>query len=307
MVIQFADSENQFAEVQRPAWSWPAQLRIVCDDSYSSYGLVKAPDSSVARQILDFVREHSARANLVIQCEKGIGRSLAAAAALLRLEGKDNTPMLQRGTHNRKLYKLLCEAGGKPLDPEPLVSIVVRVKYSPDRFLAFLLCMCVQRHENWELIAVTDGPDPHFVQTIDQAMPRQAKDRVVILETPEAKGHWGHPYRQLGIDAAKGEFIGLSNDDNYYCPGYIEQMVNALGTDADLAICNTLHNYFGWGIASPTAKAPGDLGSFLARRSIVDQVKFTGIDWLADGRYIQTLRRIARKEVLVPKCLFVHN
>ena len=42
-----------------------------------------------------------------------------------------------------------------------------------------------------------------------------------------------------------GEFIGLSNDDNYYVPGYLEQIVNALA-DADIAMCEILHSYSGW-------------------------------------------------------------
>jgi hypothetical protein len=67
----------------------------------------------------------------------GIGRSLAALAALMKIGGADPRPLLHRGTHNRVLYRKILEAAGLHPDPEPLVSLVVRVKYSPDRLTAF--------------------------------------------------------------------------------------------------------------------------------------------------------------------------
>jgi hypothetical protein len=52
----------------------------------------------------------------------------------------------------------LLSAAGMNLEIDPLVSIAVRIKYAPDRLKLFILSMQRQRYENWEVVAVTDGP-----------------------------------------------------------------------------------------------------------------------------------------------------
>lgn len=296
-IISFADSAEQLAKLPDGA---PA-LQIICDDAAEDYGQVRSPNIDQARSILDFVKQHAEREYLICQCEKGIGRSRATAAAIGRLSGGNPSIFLEPCTHNRKLYALLCAAGGKPLPAEPLVSMVVRCKYAPTRLAGFILAMQRQRHENWELIAVTDGEQWNWNA--------EADSRIKIISTDQAKGRWGHPYRQLGIDLARGEFLGLSNDDNYYVPGYFERMLLALTDDVDLAYCDTVHSYLGWDVQQPAGPKRGqvDLGGFLVRRSLTDQVKFTGMDWEADGRYVEDLAAISRKSVHVPYPLFVHN
>src|SRR5262249_30258736 len=154
-----------------------------------------------------------------IQCQVGVGRSHAVQAALLKIFGGDYKDVLHHGTYNRKLYKLMLEAAGVVIDPEPMVSMAVRVKYAPDRLHLFLLSIQRQRHENWEVIAVTDGPNPAAVELVEC----MRDPRIRLIETEKPLGLWGHPYRQIGLDACRGDFIGLSNDDNYYVPGYFEQ------------------------------------------------------------------------------------
>src|SRR5437773_4001151 len=100
-----------------------------------------------------------------------------------------------------------------------------------------------QRYANWELVAVTDGPR----QDIADYLRGRQDGKVVLMQTKEPLGHWGHPCRQRGIDAARGEIIGVQNDDNYLVPGFLEQMVGAIQDGADLVLCNTVHNHIGWG------------------------------------------------------------
>jgi hypothetical protein len=162
----------------------------------------------------------------------------------------------------------------------------------------FILSMQRQRHENWELICVTDGPNIAAVRQVEEI----GDPRIRVIETGKRLGRWGHPYRQLGLDACRGEFIGMSNDDNYYVPGYIEQMLYALD-DADLATCQTVHSYLGWQITEEV-----DVGSWIARAAIVKATPWTGQDHLSDQDYFQALASRARGSVItVKRPLFVHN
>ena len=149
-------------------------------------------------------------------------------------------------------------------EPEPKVSLAVRLKYAPDRMQAFMLSIQRQRYDNWELVFVTDGPNAAARELVE----RTGDARIKLVETEKPMGRWGHPYRQRGIAACTGELIGLSNDDNYYVPGYFEQMVGALQAEnADLVMCRMLHSYWGWRMID----AGNDLGSWLAKRELVER------------------------------------
>jgi len=298
-VICMADSVEQLAVIKDQA-NLVERMDLVFNDAGEAFGIVAPPGEDHARKILQFGEKHrtSGTPHLVLQCQAGIGRSHAACAALLKISGTDPGSIVQYGTYNRRLYKLILAAAGMPPEREPLVSMVIRVKYSPERLLAFILCMRRQRHENWELIAVTDGPNPGAAHVVDVV-----KDpRVRLIQTEKSLGRWGHPHRQKGIDAAAGEWIGMSNDDNYYVPGYLEQMLTA-GENADLVQCRVLHSYCAWD------KFTGDeMGNWLARAQIVKRTPWTGVEHTSDRDYLHQLRAAAGDRVAdVDRALFVHN
>ena len=297
-VICMADSAGQLAEI-RDRGNVVARLDLVFHDAAEGFQMVAPPTEEHARKIIEFARANAAAPFLVIQCQVGVGRSQAVLAGLTKIAGNDPREVLNRGTYNRRLYRKVLEAGGHTPAAEPLVSLAVRVKYSPERLQLFLLSMRRKRHENGEVVAVTDGPNAAAVELVGQMGDR----RVRVIETPKALGKWGHPYRQVGLDACRGEFISTSNDDNYYVPGYLEQMVNAL-RDADLAMCKLLHNYFAWEICP----AGTDLGSWIARAELIRKVPWKGDEFTSDQDYIKTLKALAGERVAaIEKALFVHN
>jgi hypothetical protein len=297
-VICMADSPEQLATIPDPQ-NLIARLDLIFNDTSEPFQIVRPPTEEHARRILAFVQTHAHAPNLVIQCQVGLGRSHAVAAALMKIGGGDPSAWLSAGTYNRNLYRKLLTVAGLAIDKEPLVSMAIRVKYAPDRLAMFLLSMRRQRYDNWEVVAVTDGPNPQAVELV-----RQMNDpRIRLLQTERPLGRWGHPYRQLGLDNCRGDFIGMSNDDNYYVPGYFEQMVTAL-RNADLALCQTLHSYSAWAVVPPG----GDLGCWLARSELIRKVPWTGTDFTSDGDYLNALiQQAGGRVVTVEKPLFVHN
>ena len=296
-VICMADSVEQLAVI-RDESNVVARLNLVFNDAGEDFHLIRKPTLEDAQKILQFARQHCHVPNLVLQCQVGVGRSQAVQAALLKIFGDCPRSILHNGTYNRSLYRLMLEAAQIPHEREPLVSITVRVKYPSDRLKLFLLSMQRQRHENWEVVAVTDGPDPAAACVVNEMQ----DPRIRLIETEKPMGRWGHPYRQRGLDACRGEFIGMSNDDNYYVPGYLEQMLFAL-EDADLATCLMLHNYHGWHVAMGS-----DIGCWIARASLVRQVPWTGLSFKSDEDYLLSLKALAGDRVAaLERALFVHN
>lgn len=285
---------------------------LVFNDTNLDYGIVRKPTREDAVAILEAYQRAKGEgcSTFIAQCEAGVGRSPAVVAALLTLEGDTSgaKEILRMGTYNRLLYRLILEAAGKEVSPDPLVSMVVRMKYPLDRLDSFLACMERQRWNNIEIIAVTDGITDlniPFIENLHRGGGREVyKTFLKVIKTPTAKGRWGHPYRQLGIDAAQGEWVGVTNDDNYYVPGFIEQMVgSAEDANADLVICDMLHSYSGW----ERVAAGGDLGCFLARRELIRQVPWEGDDLKADRRFLQGLVDRCRNVAIVNRALFIHN
>ncbi len=298
IVVQLADTREQIPHIFDKD-EVIASLQVIFNDAVETYGSVRAPDLDDARNILEFVRANPAP-HLVAQCQAGIGRSQAVVAAIAKITGADPSPVFANGTYNQSLYKLLLSAAGVPASRPALVSMAVRVKYSAERLNLFLLSMRRQRYANWEVIAVTDGPNADARNLIA----RFNDPRLKLLETEKMLGRWGHPYRQIGIDACRGEYVGISNDDNYYVPGYLEQMIFALEHNkADLAFCRILHSYAGWNVTG----AGGDLGCWIAKRSLVERCPWPGIEFDSDQVHMSLLRSNASKVVEVPRPLFIHN
>lgn len=270
-------------------------------------GLV-LPTRAHALDIAEFIRRCQRHDwPMIALCEAGVGRSAAIAAAAARMVGTTHASVRQQvlslGTYNRLLYKLLLDVAMIPRPPEPSVSIAVRVKYSPDRLLAFMLSMQRQRWTNWQCVAVTDGPNPAVVSMAKML----DEPRLTVIETPERKGRWGHPWRQVGIDACTGDYIGLQNDDNYLTPGFLEQAMMALeASHADLCLINMLHNYFSYR-ACVVEVGSADVGSWIAKAELVKATPWTGDDFVSDNDYVRALANKASQITNVQNFLFVHN
>ena len=297
-VICMADSQGQLATIRDTA-NVAARLDLIFDDTTEKFTGLRPPSSDDAHRILQFVMTHQHVPHLMIQCQVGIGRSQAVAAALTRIGGANPKSILSRGPYNRRLYRELLTAAGLTVEAEPLVSIAVRIKYAPDRLRLFVLSMQRQRYENWELVAVTDGPNSGAVRMVAEIN----DPRIRLIETEKRLGRWGHPYRQRGLDVCRGDFIGMSNDDNYYVPGYLEQMLQALES-ADLAMCQALHSYSAWAVVP----AGTDLGCWIARAHLVRKAPWPGNEFTSDRDHLQALVELASGRVaVVERPLFVHN
>ncbi len=186
------------------------------------------------------------------------------------------------------------------------ISMCVRVKYPVDYLHAMIFSLQRQTHTEWEGVVVTDGPNDAARRLVES----MGDDRLVFVETPEAKGFWGHPYRDLAISRCTGEWIGLTNDDNYYVPGYLKEMVEGidLHPDAAMVMCNMLHKDFNWAVCKCRPQVTEcDLGNWIVRADIAKSTPWPGNDVADDGRYVERLSVKARHVVLIDKPLFIKN
>jgi predicted protein tyrosine phosphatase len=119
-VICMADSREQLAVI-KDAVNVAARLDLIFNDTTDEFLGVRPPNADDARKILAFVNNNKRIPHLVMQCQVGVSRSLAALAAILKISGLDNTVILANGTYNRRQYRELLMAAGVAREPEPLV------------------------------------------------------------------------------------------------------------------------------------------------------------------------------------------
>lgn len=186
----------------------------------------------------------------------------------------------------------------------PKVSLAIAAYNRHDPLFCLLYSLRSQTHENWEAVVMHDGPCPSLRELVQNL----GDPRVRFVESPERVGQFGHPLRKATAEMCTGDFIGMSNDDNYYAPVYFEWMLHALtSTDADFAHCDMVHDYWKWcHFVTRPKKNKCDLGCWVARADLVKRTPWRDMTEAGDGTFVEDLVA-GRKAVHVPGTLFVHN
>jgi len=188
----------------------------------------------------------------------------------------------------------------------PKVSLAIAAYNRPDHLCCLLYSLKAQTYKNWEAVIVHDGPNPEIRKKIEQIN----DDRIVYIDDVKRKEQYGHPHRQFAISRCTGEYIGMSNDDNYYAPVYFEWMLSALySANALFAHCDMVHNYWEWSyFVTRPRKDQCDLGAWIAHGSIVRNTPWRDMSFSGDGTFIEDLvAQVGDKVVHVPGVIFVHN
>ena len=117
---------------------------------------------------------------------------------------------------------------------KPLLSIIVPV-YDVENYLQKCIdSILAQTFTDFELILVEDGSPDNCPALCDAAAAKDARIRVL-----HQKNGGLSAARNAGLDAARGEWIGFVDSDDYIAPEMYEAMYQAAqNTGADLALCD---------------------------------------------------------------------
>lgn len=103
----------------------------------------------------------------------------------------------------------------------PLVSAVIPTRNRPDFVMRAVRSAFGQSYGDLEVMVVIDGPDPvtrDCLKTIGDL-------RLRVIELAENVG--GSEARNIGVRAARGEWIALLDDDDEWLPGKIQLQLDA--------------------------------------------------------------------------------
>jgi glycosyltransferase involved in cell wall biosynthesis len=174
-------------------------------------------------------------------------------------------------------------------------------------------CLLCQTNPDWELLIIHDGEDTEHYNIVFPYTEQYAN--IKYWQTPIRYNDFGHTLRDLGIQQVTGDYILITNDDNYYVPKFVELM---LEPQADFIYCDMVHNHnrpesssggtYGFFKTHP-AYCQIDIGCFIIKREIAQAVGFKHRINEADGLFVEDILRTYPnlKIVKIPKVLYVHN
>ena len=127
--------------------------------------------------------------------------------------------------------------------PEQLVSVVIPTFSRPDKLRRSLGSVLNQTYRNLDIIVVDDNADrPEDREAVARLIESFGDGRVTLIQNARPLG--GAMTRNVGIEAARSEYIAFLDDDDEYLPERIARQLQCfLSSDLpDLALvyCHTL-------------------------------------------------------------------
>jgi glycosyltransferase involved in cell wall biosynthesis len=182
--------------------------------------------------------------------------------------------------------------------PGPSLSIVCVAYKRPQLLKVLIESLLAQTVQDFELLIMHDGPDPQISEILETyCLAHPGKIKSYFSE--ERYNDYGHTLRDIGIQLVSAPLLLLTNDDNYYVPTFVENMLNSIATnDLDIVYCDMVHSHVFLDLPNPIGyqflsveprRLRIDVGCFIARTSLAQRVGFRDKGFEGDATYFEDL------------------
>lgn len=260
--------------------------------------------------------EHRSDNHLLAQVEK-------ICYKVVQVAPKETSPLFDFGYHRRlknrerEHYQLFGQASvtlpnfsrqtaTMPLPARapienPTISIICPIFDKYPQIISILIC---QTYQNWELHLIHDGPN--ILELPDDP-------RIKYEKVPRLENDYGHTIRREWLQKVQGEYVLITNPDNFYAPVFLERCLTAFNKHphAIAVYCNQMvHSYKDWQVI-PCSLLRGyiDCGGVMLRTKQAREVGWNSTDHSADWFFFNDIiTRFGRKSFVPFRgCYFVHN
>lgn len=170
----------------------------------------------------------------------------------------------------------------------------------------------VQTKPNWELTVVHDGWGSDDIWRVVELYDDM---RIKYIQSEIRNQQYGHPNRKqflIDLEAEPTDYVLLTNDDNYYVPILIDEILKVANPNIGMIYWDTVHSHFGYTVLKSIIKVDHiDIGSFVVRADIAKKVGFNNFAFNGDGYYAEECAKACIETglstVKINKVLFCHN
>ncbi|QWD98281.1 glycosyltransferase family 2 protein [Polynucleobacter sp. MG-5-Ahmo-C2] len=177
-----------------------------------------------------------------------------------------------------------------------------------------------QSSDNWILTVIHDGLSDEF-DAIMAEYRSHAKERIEYLSTKNRFNDYGHSLREIGLQNIKGDYVLLTNADNYYVPRAVEFLNEVfLVHSPDGIIFDMIHSHDGPGLRNLPAysffetsfqRASIDMGAAIIKANLASKAGFRDKTFAGDATYFEDIANLKYPESLslvkIQRVLLVHN
>ena len=180
-----------------------------------------------------------------------------------------------------------------------------------------LWSFAAQTRLDFKVVVYHDGPNKEVEKAISIFKDSNDSFELEFRFTKTRHNDYGHSLREIGLLQSTSPFILLTNDDNYYTPPFVEEMLGPLErNEADVVYCDMVHSHKILDLPNPigyqTLKTEPrlnriDIGAFVFRAEIGKKVGFIDKSFAADGIFFESMLEVGANLKKIEKTLFVHN
>ena len=191
------------------------------------------------------------------------------------------------------------------------LSIIVPV-YNAEKFLDKCLDSLVsQTIEDYEIILINDGSKDNSLSVMESYREKYPE----LIKTVSVENGGQGRARNIGINLARGEYLGFVDSDDWVSAEMYEKMCSAMDAEnADVAICGIEEHYEDGRILSHIYKGDrkslfsmGSSSNKVFRRSAVGSIRFPEGLWYEDFGFSAKVECAADKTISVDETLYMYR
>lgn len=202
----------------------------------------------------------------------------------------------------------------------PKIHIIAVAYMRFPELIVFVQSILNQTSTDWFLTVMHDGPSIEFERIMADYV-KQNPGRLEFFCSANRFNDYGHSLRDIGLKNIRGEYVMLTNADNYLIPKAVEYLVSAIHeTSADVIIYDMVHSHNNPGMRPLPAysyfetsynRGSIDIGAAIVAKKLAETAGFRDRSHDADATYFEDV--LAAKNGLnlqvakIPRVLFVHN
>lgn len=184
----------------------------------------------------------------------------------------------------------------------------------------FVQSILNQTNNDWLLTIIHDGPNEDFDKIMNK-FKSESSVKINFFNTERRYNDYGHSLREIGLKQVSGDYVLLSNADNYLIPKAFEYLIEAVENNKpDVVMFDMVHSHNkpgGRDLPSysffETSYKPRliDVSSAIVKSSLAIEAGFKDKTHDGDVTYFGDILKAKGKPGLVitkiPRILLVHN